>query len=53
MPCMPDSVLTDIHFRYFGYREPPNSDKPYALTAVFWHILAAKFIFVFVFVVSL
>lgn len=37
--------------RYFGYREPPNSTKPYALTSVFWHILAAKFIFVSVFIV--
>ncbi|VUZ50880.1 unnamed protein product, partial [Hymenolepis diminuta] len=37
--------------RYFGYREPPNSTKPYALTSVFWHILAAKFIFISVFIV--
>uniref|UniRef100_A0A5K3FCM7 Anoctamin n=1 Tax=Mesocestoides corti TaxID=53468 RepID=A0A5K3FCM7_MESCO len=38
--------------RYFGYREPPTSEKPYHLTSVFWHILAAKFIFIFVFAVS-
>ncbi|VUZ41842.1 unnamed protein product, partial [Hymenolepis diminuta] len=38
--------------RYFGYREPPNSTKPYALTSVFWHIVAAKFIFISVFIVA-
>ncbi|VUZ50877.1 unnamed protein product [Hymenolepis diminuta] len=38
--------------KYFGYREPPNSTKPYALTSVFWYIVAAKVIFISVFIVS-
>ncbi|VDL64922.1 unnamed protein product [Hymenolepis diminuta] len=38
--------------RYFGYREPPNSTKPYALTSVFWYIVAAKVIFISVFIVA-
>nr|CDS34283.2 protein of unknown function DUF590 [Hymenolepis microstoma] len=38
--------------RYFGYRESPKSSNPYALTSVYWHILAAKFIFVCVFIVA-
>ncbi|KAL5103146.1 Anoctamin-5 [Taenia crassiceps] len=38
--------------RYFGYREPPDSTTPYSLSSVFWHILAAKFIFIFIFVLS-
>ncbi|VDN99472.1 unnamed protein product [Rodentolepis nana] len=38
--------------RYFGYRESPESANPYALSSVFWHILAAKFIFLSVFIVS-
>ncbi|KAL5967237.1 Anoctamin-4 [Taenia solium] len=47
------SLLKGSRFcRYFGYREPPGSTSPYSLTSVFWHILAAKFIFVFVFIVS-
>lgn len=43
---------TSAKLRYFGYREPPNSANPYALTSVFWRILAAKIIFVFIFIVS-
>ncbi|KAL5969054.1 Anoctamin-2 [Taenia solium] len=35
--------------RYFGYREPPDGANPYALTSVFWSILAAKIIFVCIF----
>ncbi|VDL58267.1 unnamed protein product [Hymenolepis diminuta] len=38
--------------RYFGYREPPNSTKPYALTSAVWHIVVARFIFAIVFIVS-
>ncbi|VDL64982.1 unnamed protein product [Hymenolepis diminuta] len=37
--------------RYFGYREPPNSTKPYALTSAVWHIVVARFIFAIVIIV--
>lgn len=35
--------------RYPDYREPPNSSNKYELTAMFWHILAARLAFVVVF----
>ncbi|XP_071443817.1 anoctamin-6-like [Hetaerina americana] len=35
--------------RYKGFREPPGSDHPYALTATHWHVLTAQLGFVIVF----
>ncbi|XP_046403145.1 anoctamin-5-like isoform X2 [Ischnura elegans] len=35
--------------RYKGFREPPDSDHPYALTATHWHVLTAQLAFVIVF----
>ncbi|CAG0886850.1 unnamed protein product [Darwinula stevensoni] len=35
--------------RYPGYREPPNSQNPYGYSEFYWHILAARLIFVVVF----
>ena len=39
--------------RYVDYRTPPWDEEPYVYTAVFWHVLAAQFIFVVAFEVSL
>ncbi|KAM7534107.1 hypothetical protein Aperf_G00000115486 [Anoplocephala perfoliata] len=38
-----------IYCRYHDYREPPTASDPYAYTPVYWHILAVKFAFVFIF----
>ncbi|XP_038155697.1 anoctamin-4-like isoform X1 [Cyprinodon tularosa] len=35
--------------RYRDYREPPDSDEPYAYTLQFWHVLAARLAFIIVF----
>nr|CDS25633.2 protein of unknown function DUF590 [Hymenolepis microstoma] len=35
--------------RYRDFREPPTSTYPYTYTPVYWHILAVKFAFVFIF----
>ncbi|KAH7934041.1 hypothetical protein HPB49_020775 [Dermacentor silvarum] len=35
--------------RYRGYREPPGSENEYQLTVTYWHIFAARLIFVVVF----
>jgi len=35
--------------RFRGYRNPPWSDNKYEYTDVYWHILAARFLFVVVF----
>ncbi|VDK32493.1 unnamed protein product [Taenia asiatica] len=35
--------------RYRDFREPPTAPEPYAYTPVYWHVLAVKFAFVFIF----
>ncbi|VUZ41606.1 unnamed protein product [Hymenolepis diminuta] len=35
--------------RYRDFREPPTAADPYAYTPVYWHNLAVKFAFVFIF----
>ncbi|XP_065300565.1 anoctamin-5-like [Dermacentor albipictus] len=35
--------------RYRGYREPPGSENEYQLTLTYWHIFAARLIFVVLF----
>lgn len=40
-------------FRYVDYRTPPWDENPYVYTATFWHVLAAQFLFVVAFEVTL
>ncbi|KAL5107123.1 hypothetical protein TcWFU_009406 [Taenia crassiceps] len=35
--------------RYRDFREPPTAPDPYTYTPVYWHVLAVKFAFVFIF----
>ncbi|VDO07388.1 unnamed protein product [Rodentolepis nana] len=35
--------------RYRDFREPPTAADPYSYTPIYWHILAFKFAFVFIF----
>ncbi|VDQ08809.1 unnamed protein product [Trichobilharzia regenti] len=42
----------ETYCRYDAYRTAPWSPEPYAFTTVYYHVLAAKFIFVFAFEVS-
>nr|CAH8865358.1 unnamed protein product [Trichobilharzia regenti] len=39
----------ETYCRYDAYRTAPWSPEPYAFTTVYYHVLAAKFIFVFAF----
>ena len=39
--------------RYAGFHEPPWAENKYDYTVEYWHILAAQFIFVFIFEVSI
>ena len=34
------------------YREPPWADDKYAFSKTFWHVVAAQFIFIFIFEVT-
>ena len=40
------------YFRYKGFNEPPWVDNKYEYTAEYWHVVAAQFIFIFIFEVS-
>ena len=39
-------------FRYRDFRNPPWSEDPYEFSQLYWHILAARFVFVVIFEVS-
>ena len=38
--------------RYLDYRLGPDADQPYAPDVLYWHVLAARLIFVLIFEVS-
>ncbi len=38
--------------RYIDYREPPWAPDKYEFSKIFWHVVAAQFIFIFVFEVG-
>ncbi|CAH8605802.1 unnamed protein product [Schistosoma guineensis] len=44
-----DVPTNETYCRYDSYRSPPWSSEPYVFTSVYYHVLAAKFIFVFAF----
>uniref|UniRef100_A0A158REV8 Anoctamin n=1 Tax=Hydatigena taeniaeformis TaxID=6205 RepID=A0A158REV8_HYDTA len=42
-------VKNSTYCRYRDFREPPTAPDPYTYTPVYWHVLAVKFAFVFIF----
>ncbi|KAH8873920.1 Anoctamin-7 [Schistosoma japonicum] len=44
-----DIPTNETYCRYDSYRSPPWSSEPYVFTSIYYHVLAAKFIFVFAF----
>ncbi|CAH8629126.1 unnamed protein product [Schistosoma rodhaini] len=44
-----DVPTNETYCRYDSYRSPPWSSEPYVFTSIYYHVLAAKFIFVFTF----
>ncbi|CDI97940.1 protein of unknown function DUF590 [Echinococcus multilocularis] len=42
-------LKNSTYCRYRDFREPPTAPDPYAYTPVYWHVLAVKFAFVFIF----
>ena len=42
----------DVCFRYIDYRNGPDDPEPYQPSTLYWHVLAARLMFVLVFQVS-